>query len=71
MLASKTQTFGSIDWAHTLSQAAFVGLTFFLTAVVSLKAGWSKNNGTASLNPNVVAAPRHAKPLLARLRRGS
>lgn len=55
MLASKTQDFGGVDWVHVLNQAGFVALTFFLTAVVSLKAGRGVGNGTASFNPRVVA----------------
>jgi hypothetical protein len=55
MLASKTQDFGAVDWMHVLNQAGFVALTFFLTAIVSLKAGRGAGNGTASFNPRVVA----------------
>jgi hypothetical protein len=55
MLASKTQDFAAVDWWHVLNQAGFVSLTFFLTAVVSLKAGRGVGNGTASFNPRVVA----------------
>lgn len=48
---------GSIHWEHAFSQAGYAALGALLLSVVSLKIP----NGTASLNPNVVAKKKPAE----------